>query len=77
MSDLVGTLPSNEHNVLDLCVRLSVRPFVCPLPNCDHYILKTNEPISMQIHVGTSDPGARATTVNQVCQKVKVKGGRS
>jgi len=30
---------------------LSVRPFICLLPNCEHDILKTNEPILMQIGI--------------------------
>jgi len=41
------------HNVLNLSLRpfvcLSVRSFVPLLSTCEHYTLKTNEPISMQI----------------------------
>jgi len=34
-----------RHNVLNLSVRPSVRPFVCLLQSCEHAILKKNEPI--------------------------------
>jgi len=39
----------------------SVRPFVCLLPTCECYILKTNEPISMQID--TNLQGSKAAEV--------------
>ena len=32
-------------------VRPSVRSFVCLLPTCERYTLKTNEPTSMQIGI--------------------------
>jgi len=49
-------------NVLDLSVR--------PLPTCERYLLKTNEPISMQN--GTSGPAAIA--VDLWGQEVKGQG---
>jgi len=48
---------TRRHYVLNLSVRPSVRPFVCPsvqLQTREHDILSTNERISMQIGIKQS-----------------------
>jgi len=39
-------------------VHSSVRPFIYPLPTCERHVLKTSEPISMQIGINLPSAGA-------------------
>ena len=59
-------------------VRPSVRPFIRPLPNSEDDILKTKEPISMQIDTSAC-AGLERERINFGVRrsKIKVVGSRS
>ena len=69
-----GRYPQGSQNLTS--ARLSVRSFVCLLPACERYTLKTNELISMQIGINLSPgQGHERSTSGVRRSKVKVTGG--